>query len=181
MMQHGESEERAIRAEMLAVLPRIRRFAYALTGSRSDADDLVQAVCERALARLGQYRSGTRMDSWLFRITQTCWAERYRSERLRRPAAGLDAVEQVAGEDGRQVVESRILLERVRRIVSGLPEEQRCVLALVTVDGHSYREASESLGVPIGTVMSRLARARRRIAEVLGDDTVASAVGRGGG
>ena len=170
MAEDTGATEEELREEMLAALPRVRRFAYALTGSRVDGDDLVQAVCERALARLDQFRPGTRMDSWLFRITQTSWVERHRSERLRRPAADLDAVRHVAGEDGRKVVEARLTLERVRRIVAGLPEDQRSVLALVTVDGRSYREAAESLGVPIGTVMSRLARARRRIAEALGDD-----------
>lgn len=170
-----EVSEEDLREEMLAALPRVRRFAYALTGSRIEGDDLVQAVCERALARLDQFRPGSRMDSWLFRITQTSWVERHRAERLRRPATDLDSLGEVAGEDGRRVVEARLMLERVRRIVAGLPEDQRSVLGLVTVDGRSYREAAESLGVPIGTVMSRLARARRRIAEALDDERGPSA------
>ncbi len=170
MTDETDATEDDLREEMLAVLPRVRRFAYALTASRVEGDDLVQAVCERALARLHQFRPGSRMDSWLFRITQTTWVERHRAERLRRPAAELSEVQDIPGVDGRTVVEARLTLERVRRIVAGLPEDQRSVLGLVTIDGRSYREAAESLGIPVGTVMSRLARARRRIAEALGEE-----------
>jgi RNA polymerase sigma-70 factor (ECF subfamily) len=171
-------QEERLRQAMLEALPRVRRFAYALTGSRVDGDDLVQAVCERALARLYQFQPGTRMDSWLFRITQRLWVERHRAERLRRPAADLDQVGDVVGEDGRKVVEARLILERVRRVVAQLPHEQRSVLALVSVDGRSYRETADSLGIPIGTVMSRLARARRRIADALSDEPGPTGSGR---
>lgn len=159
--------EQEIKKDLIALLPRLRRFAMTLTGSQDEADDVVQAACERALKRLHQWQEGTRLDSWMFRIVQTVWIDRCRAERLRRPVGDLDSVASVAGEDGRAVAESRIELARVRKLISRLPEEQRAVLSLVSIDGCSYRQAAESLNIPIGTVMSRLARARRALAEAL--------------
>ncbi|WP_421708450.1 RNA polymerase sigma factor [Algihabitans sp.] len=159
--------EQEIKKELVALLPRLRRFATALTGSQHEADDVVQAACERALTRLHQWQEGTRLDSWMFRIVQTVWIDRCRAERLRRPAGDLDSVAGVTGDDGRDVAESRIELARVRKLIARLPEEQRAVLSLVSIDGCSYRQAAESLNIPIGTVMSRLARARRALAEAL--------------
>lgn len=70
--------EEDVRQEMIALLPRMRRFAYSLTGSMDEADDRVQGACERALGRLDQYERGTRLDSWLVRIIQTTWIDRVR-------------------------------------------------------------------------------------------------------
>lgn len=143
----------------MALLPRLRRFAYGLTGSRDEADDLVQSACERALSRLHQWRPGTRLDSWMYRILQTVWIDRLRSRRTRMEAEP-EVLERLAGGDARRELEARLDLARVRRLIAALPEEQRVVLVLVTVEGFSYKDAAETLGIPIGTVMSRLARAR---------------------
>lgn len=156
-----------VRQEMVALLPRLRRFAYAQTGSREAADDLVQAACLRALSRLDQFTPGTRLDSWMFRIMQTIWIDRARYAG-RRPLAGADALEALPF-DARihEQVEAKADLAMVRAEVAKLPEEQRQVLALVTIDGQSYQEAAATLGVPIGTIMSRLSRARRKLIDAL--------------
>ena len=156
-----------IRQEMVALLPRLRRFAYAQTGSLEVADDLVQAACERALARLDQFTPGSRLDSWMFRIIATTWIDRMRHAGRRRQ---VDAkVIELMPFDARihEQAEARADLAIVREEVARLPEEQRVVLALVAIDGQSYREAAETLGVPIGTIMSRLSRARRRLVDAL--------------
>ncbi|MBM3571783.1 MAG: RNA polymerase sigma factor, partial [Alphaproteobacteria bacterium] len=130
-----------------------------LTGASADADDLVQAACERALARHGQWTPGTRLDSWVFRIVHTVWLDELRARKVRAVDAAADPDTEI-GEDGRSRVEAALTLDSLRRFIAELPEEQRAVLLLVTVEGLAYREAAESLGIPVGTVMSRLSRAR---------------------
>lgn len=149
---------------MIAMLPRLRRFAYSLTGTMDDADDLTQSVCEKALTRLHQFTPGTRLDSWLFRIAVTVWTDRKRYH-SRRPTAGDPAELEGYGYDARihEGMEARMDLEIVRKEVQRLPSEQQVVLSLVTIDGMSYQEAADVLDIPIGTVMSRLARARKRL------------------
>jgi RNA polymerase sigma-70 factor (ECF subfamily) len=157
-----------IRQQMVALLPRLRRFAFTQTGSPDAADELVQAACARALGRLHQFTPGTRLDSWMFRIIQTTWIDSKRREH-RRPQAGAPAVLEALPFDARihEQAEARAALAVVRAEVAKLPEEQRLALALVAIDGRSYQEAADILEVPIGTVMSRLARARRKLADAL--------------
>lgn len=145
--------------QLIAALPRLRRFARGLTGSAVEADDLVQAACERALARQHQFQEGTRFDSWMFRIVQTIWIDQIRSRDVRKE--GGEVVEERMGSDEAvRRVEARLALGEVRRAVDRLPPDQRTALLLVTVDGLSYKETAEIVGVPVGTIMSRLARAR---------------------
>ena len=145
--------------QLIAVLPRLRRFARGLTGSVVEADDLVQAACERALARRHQFQEGTRFDSWMFRIVQTIWIDQLRARAVRKEES--EVVEARAGSDEpMRRVEARLTLSEVRRAVDRLSPEQRAALLLVTVEGLSYKEAAEVIQVPVGTVMSRLARAR---------------------
>lgn len=151
--------DEAIRQELTALLPRLRRFAYGLTGSQDEGDDVVQSACERALGRLHQWRPGTRLDSWMYRIVQNLWIDRVRSRRSR-PEADPEILEQIPGGDAEREMQARLDLARVRRLVALLPAEQREVLLLVTVEGQSYKDAAATLEIPIGTVMSRLARAR---------------------
>jgi RNA polymerase sigma-70 factor (ECF subfamily) len=148
---------------MVAFMPRLRRFALALTGDLDQADDLVQEACMRALSRVGQWQQGTRLDSWMYRIAQNIWLDRVRARKVRGEGMGLDALELVSGSDGRSVVESRLDLAAVAAAMTKLPEDQRVLVALVCIDGLSYKEAAEITGAPIGTVMSRLARARREL------------------
>jgi RNA polymerase sigma-70 factor (ECF subfamily) len=157
-----------VRQQMIELLPRLRRFAYSLTGSMVDADDVVQSACERALGRLDQFTPGTRLDSWMFRIVQTTWIDRRRQSVRRSHDSDTEAMEAV-GFDARihEQTEARMALEVVRREIERLPEEQRLVLSLVTIEGLSYQEAADVLGVPTGTVMSRLARARKKLAQAI--------------
>lgn len=145
--------------QLIAVLPRLRRFARGLTGSAVEADDLVQAACERALSRAHQFQEGTRFDSWMFRIVQTIWIDQLRARDTRREEAEDEAMHVGTDEPGRRA-EARLALQEVRNALRELPPEQRVALLLVTVDGLSYKEAAEVAEVPVGTIMSRLARAR---------------------
>ncbi len=163
--------DESVRAQMIALLPRLRRFARSLAGTADQADDLVQAACERALARIDQWTPGTRLDSWMFRIVQTIWLDDRRATRVRLGEGHVtaEAAEPELVVDGAGRMESRMTLAAVRRAMGRLPEEQRAVLTLVCVEGLTYREASDALGVPIGTVMSRLARARSALVRDLGE------------
>ena len=145
--------------QLIAVLPRLRRFARGLTGSAVDADDLVQAACERALSRAHQFQEGTRFDSWMFRIVQTIWIDQLRARDIRREEVEEVGVHVGTDEPGRRA-EARLELQEVRAALKQLPADQRAALLLVTVEGMSYKEAAEVAAVPVGTIMSRLARAR---------------------
>jgi len=145
--------------QLIAVLPRLRRFARGLAGSASDADDLVQAACERALGRQHQFQEGTRFDSWMFRIVQTIWIDQVRARDVRKEDGDI-AEERLGSDEPVRRVEARLALAEVRRAVDRLPPDQRAALLLVTVEGLSYKEAAEVVQVPVGTIMSRLARAR---------------------
>src|SRR5438067_11644341 len=145
--------------QLIAVLPRLRRFARGLAGSASEADDLVQAACERALAREHQFQEGTRFDSWMFRIVQTIWIDQLRAREVRKEDG--DVAEERLGSDAPvRRIEARLALAEIRQAVQLLPPDQRTVLMLVTVEGLSYKEAAVVADVPVGTIMSRLARAR---------------------
>src|SRR5262245_20690043 len=152
---------------MVAVLPRLRRFAHALTGNNDHADDLVQDACLRALSRIDLWQPGTRLDSWMYRIAQNIWLDRVRASKVRGEALDLDATEGIAGSDGRVVTGGELTLQAVAAASGRLPPEQRATVALVCIEGASYKEAAEIAGVPVGTVMSRLARARRTLNAML--------------
>ena len=152
--------------QLVAVLPRLRRFARGLTGTAAEADDLVQAACERALARSHQFQEGTRFDSWMFRIVQTIWIDQLRAREVRKEDG--DVAEERLGSDAPlRVIEARLALAEVRRAVERLPADQRTVLMLVAVEGLSYKEAAAVVEVPVGTIMSRLARARTALQQQL--------------
>lgn len=162
----------AVHAELVALLPRLRRFARGLAGTADQADDLVQAACERALSRIEQWTPGTRLDSWMFRIIQTIWLDERRSVKVRSGEGTIEA--ETAGAelsvDGTREMESHLTFDAVRRAMMRLPEEQQAVLMLVCVEGQTYKEAADTLSIPIGTVMSRLARARLALARGVGEE-----------
>ena len=151
------------RTWLVELMPRLRRFALVMTGDLDQADDLVQETCMRALARVAQWQPGTRLDSWMYRIAQNIWLDRMRARKVRGVSVGVEAAEEMSGSDGRKVVESRQDLAAVSAAMAELPEDQRALVALVCIDGLSYKEAAEITETPIGTVMSRLARARREL------------------
>jgi len=161
------ARDELIRQQMVALLPQLRRFALVLTRSAADADDLVQATCERAIARLDSWVNGTALDRWLFKIAHNLHLNQRRDAANRLRLLEERGEELTALPDGAEDAENWTMLQEVRRLVLLLPEEQRGALMLVAVEGLSYREAADILEVPIGTVTSRLARARDALRAVL--------------
>jgi RNA polymerase sigma-70 factor (ECF subfamily) len=145
------------------LLPRLWRFCLVMTGDRGAADDLAQAACLRALEREAQFQPGTRLDHWLFRIARTVWLNQLRAERVRR-GNGVVQAQDAGLVDLTADAEASLYLAEVFSGVMALPEAQRIAVLLVYVEGYSYQEAAEHLEIPIGTVMSRLAGARCRLA-----------------
>jgi len=154
-----------MKGELIALLPRLRRFAFGLCWSHDGADDLVQAACERALRAQASWTPGTRLDSWLYQIIRNLWLDEVRRRRTR--GIETDTPETLVGEDGVRAAETRQLAHAALGALQALPDEQREVMLLVCVEELSYRDAAALLEVPIGTVMSRLARARKSVAETL--------------
>jgi RNA polymerase sigma-70 factor, ECF subfamily len=159
-----------VHGEIVALLPRLRRFALMLTRSDDLANDLVQAAILRALDRLDQYQAGSHLDRWLFRIIRTVWLNTQRSSTLRR-SEPLDHHQVGLAIDGVREAEMKIELSEVLRASLRLTSEQREAIYLVCVEGFSYAEAADFMGVPVGTLMSRLSRARAALmAMVTGAD-----------
>jgi RNA polymerase sigma-70 factor (ECF subfamily) len=159
----GDCAADDVRRHMVKFLPRLRRFARALTHNQDQSEDLVQETCARALARLDQWRPDTRLDSWMYRIAQNLWIDQVRAEKVKGEVVDIAAIADIWGPDGRVVTETRLSLLELRERIAQLPSEQRALLRLVCVDGLSYKEAAQALDSPPGTVMSRLARARRAL------------------
>lgn len=149
------------------LLPRLRRFGAALAGSNDEGDDIVHAAIERALSRSGQWQPGTRLDSWMFRIMQNIWKDRRRRLRTDREKQTLEMAATDLAIDGQRVTETSLMLTRAREQFARLSDDHRMVLALVVIDGHSYQEAASLLEIPIGTLMSRLYRAREALREMI--------------
>lgn len=150
-------------AGIAAELPRLWRYGLVLSGNRDTAEDLVQATCVRALERAHQFNAGTRLDRWLIAILHSIWLNEVRSRKVRQGQGLVDA-DAVLVFDGLRHIETNILAVQVLREVQELPEAQRETVYLVYVEGMTYREAADVLAIPIGTVMSRLAAARARLA-----------------
>jgi RNA polymerase sigma-70 factor (ECF subfamily) len=160
--------ESSVENQLVAFLPNLRRFAISLCRSRELADDLVQTACERALANAASFQQGTRFDAWMFRILRNLWIDEVRKKKTAGPQEDIEAQVDLAGASGEREAEARLTLKSVAEAIDELSEEQREVLLLVCVEELSYKEAADVLGVPIGTIMSRLARARRNLAEAAG-------------
>jgi RNA polymerase sigma factor (sigma-70 family) len=160
----------AVRGQIIALLPRLRRFAIALTGSIADGDDLVQDTVERALRNLHQWEEGTRLDSWMFRIAKNRFIDGKRA--LKRGALAMaEAAEDSAYAvvDGERAALNRLSLAEIGAAMQDLPIEQREAVALVLIDGASYRDAADHLGISMGALTSRVARARQSLAAAVGD------------
>jgi RNA polymerase sigma-70 factor (ECF subfamily) len=157
----------ARKQEMVLVLPNIRRFALSLTGSMADADDLLQSTVERLLVR--GLPDDAPLLPYSLKICRNLWIDEIRSRKVRQDAGSDPAV---AGDQvvcGEQQAIGERSLEEVQAALGEIPPQQRAVLELVAVEGFSYREAAEVLEIPIGTVMSRLARARTALIGLLGN------------
>ncbi|WP_052417613.1 RNA polymerase sigma factor [Cellvibrio mixtus] len=151
-------KQHELQQELPRIAPMLRRFAYSLTGSAADADDLLQNTLERLLSR--DVPADVELVKWAFRVCRNLWIDEYRARKVRQKNVySLDETEEPAV-DGEQAIHDQITLAQVDAAMDQLSDEQRSIMALVAVQGMSYKEVAETLGIPAGTVMSRLARAR---------------------
>ncbi len=169
-MKKRNSREAALKEQMIALLPRLRRFARNLAGSADQGDDLVQAACERALTRLDQVRADTRLDSWLYRITYTRWIDTVRRGQNRKTYLKLIKTHKAESRIHENFGQCMATTLDMRKAVKTLPDEHRAALILVGIEGYSYAEAATVLSVPVGTVASRVARARTMLSDFLNND-----------
>lgn len=159
----------SFQTEMLALLPRLRRMARVLAWEPADADDLSQLTVERALLRRDQWRPGTRLDSWMFRIMRNAWIDEARARQRRGRVLAPPEAGALAADPSAPSLEARLQASAVERALEALPEDQRVAVALVLIEGLSYQEAADSLEVPMGTLTSRLARGRATLQTALID------------
>ena len=152
-----------IDARIAAVIPRLHRFAWALTGSEADADDLTQAALERALANKATLAGQRSLEAWIIRVAKNLWLDQLRRKKVRDVAVDPAMLRGAAGDDAHVRLEAAEAL----RALGSLPPGQREVAALVLVEGYSYQEAADVLQAPLGTIMSRLSRARAALADLL--------------
>jgi RNA polymerase sigma-70 factor, ECF subfamily len=150
--------------QIIALLPRLRRFARNLVRTHHDADDMVQIAVERALKRQDQWRSDARLDSWLFKILRNAWIDEVRS---RGRSAKIFISEEAGEHVGVPSIEQEIDRLSIEAALLRLPEDQRLAVSLVLVEGLAYKDAADVLEVPIGTLTSRLARGREALQEML--------------
>ena len=155
--------------QLAALLPRLRRFAHGLSRDAADADDLTQAAIERALKSRDQWQAGTRLDSWCYRITRNLWIDTARSRARRMVHEAPEEEGLNVGDDPRDAMDAAVDLRRLMLAMDRLPDEQREVVALILIEGFGYREVSEMLGLPIGTVSSRLVRGRSALLAMVGE------------
>src|SRR5882762_3111847 len=143
---------------LIELIPRLRRYARALVGERSSADDLVQDTLERAWAKLHLYRRGTDLRAWLFTVMHNVHVNRVRATRV------ADPLEEEMPELAQRGTQSDALLVRdLDRAIARLPADQRAVLLLVTLEEMSYEEITHTLNIPTNTIISRLSRAREKL------------------
>lgn len=158
-----------IREQMIALMPRLQRFAYSLTGTKADAEDLMQATCLRAIENIDKWVVGSRLDSWMYKMAQNIHKNSLRHSGVTQRHAQSVTSEDERNHDGVRDVTNRDTLIRVSSSIENLPVDQRSVLLLVAVEGFGYQEAASILEIPVGTVTSRLARARQALsADIFG-------------
>jgi RNA polymerase sigma-70 factor (ECF subfamily) len=157
------------KTDMIGLLPRLRRFALSLTRSGPDADDLLQDACAIALQKWHQYDPAQPMDRWMFRIVRNLWISEIRKRKVR------EGQGQVPAEEASELrvesdADAMLDAQHVRGQVNDLHKDLAQPLMLVCAEGYSYREASDLLGIPIGTVMSRIHRARKLLVSRLSQE-----------
>ncbi|NOZ33457.1 MAG: RNA polymerase sigma factor [Alphaproteobacteria bacterium] len=160
--------------QLIDFLPNLHRFALSLCRSGDIANDLVQETCEKALKSQHGFEAGTRLDAWLFKILRNCWIDRLRRTKTRGTTIDITEAPDIVGTDGTRTMESRLMLNATAMAMDRLPDDYREVLLLVCVEELSYAQTALVLDVPVGTVMSRLARARVKISQLMGIETVSA-------
>ncbi len=151
-----------IKRGLISFLPRLRRYACTLTGAMQEADDLVQETCMRALAQSAKWDVTQPLDRWTFRIARNLWFDELRKRKVRLGEGQIpaeDSTELQVPSEG----EATAMVSDLQRMILSLPSDQSELLLLVSVEGYSYREAADMLDLPMGTVMSRIYRARKTL------------------
>lgn len=159
-MNHAEMKDR-----LLELVPALRRFAYSLSNSVHDADDLLQNTVERLLTR--PMPEDASLEKWAYTVCRNLWIDECRSRKVRAAVSFEPDLHDVVSIEGEKDMVLKIELEQINAAMRELPEDQHMVLSMVAVQGLSYKEVAEALQIPQGTVMSRLARARARLAELV--------------
>lgn len=154
-------------AQLKSMLPVLRRFAYSLTGSMADADDLLQNTVEKLLSK--PIPEDVELLAWSYRVCRNLWIDEYRANKVRQATVHKPELQQT-DIDATSQITADITLKQVESAMATLPDDQREVLSLVVVQGMSYQDTATVLSVPSGTVMSRLARARTKLAQILNLD-----------
>lgn len=156
-----------LKVELVRLLPNLRRYALSLTKNPSDADELVQDTCFRALSRVDQWKPDQPLSGWLFRILHNAWISETRKRKVRIGQGNVDA-EDTTELLTRTTGENHAMASNLYTEIAALPPQLSSTLLLVTVEGYSYKEAADVLNVPVGTVMSRISRARAHLIKKLG-------------
>ena len=154
--------------DLVALLPRLRRFAQSLTGNADDANDLVQTAMERALKAMATLDDDAMLDAWMFRIIRNLWIDGLRKRRSEGVHETIEDWSHLSDVDGRTATEARLTARKAAAAMARLPHDQQEILRRVCVEGQSYKDAARDLDIPIDTVMSRLSRARLRLLSELG-------------
>ena len=156
-----------IHEQIIALLPRLRRFARNLTRDPHDADDILQIALERALTRLDQWQREKRLDGWMFKIIRNAWIDEMRSRGRR---AKIFLAQEMGVDVGIDSAADQVTAMSVQAAMLRLPEQQRLAVSLVLIEGLPYQEAADVLEVPVGTLTSRLARGREALQALLGPE-----------
>ncbi|MFQ3234849.1 MAG: RNA polymerase sigma factor (sigma-70 family) [Paraglaciecola sp.] len=152
--------------QLTAIVPMLRRFAYSLTGSMPDADDLVQSTIEKILNK--GIPDEADLTKWAFRLCRNVWIDEYRANKTRQAATQNPELQEQPEYDQDKRIATNDALHQVNQAMNTLGDDQRAVLSFVAVQGMSYKQVSEILDVPVGTVMSRLSRARIALIGLIG-------------
>lgn len=155
--------------QLLALVPRLRRFAMSLSRNEADGDDLCQMAIERALKSRDKWQPGTRLDSWAMTVMRNIWIDEVRARKRRAETFVAAEAGDCIGDGGDRRVEATVELGQVDRALATLPDEQREAIALVLIEGFAYKEAADILGIPMGTLSSRLVRGREALMQALGE------------
>lgn len=146
----------------------IRRFAFSLTGNQHDADDLLQNTVERLLDK--GVPDDVMLEKWMFKVCRNIWIDEYRARKVRQNAVFSEVLTEYQIVDGEAEQTSQISLNELNQAMDILPDEQRSIISLVALQGFSYKDVAETLAIPVGTVMSRLARARVSLHKLIRHD-----------
>lgn len=157
-------QQREMKQRIANSRSRLYRTAYAWSHNPDLASDIVQEAMTKALKQLKQLREPDKLDSWLFGILINCWRDHFRQQR---DTVDIDNIEIAHEDTPEKRQEKRDMIENIRLCVAKLPEAQRQVITLVNLEEFSYAEVAEILNIPVGTVMSRLSRARSTLAKHL--------------